>query len=444
MPGTFQQESSQILFNMLKSKVYLVDYEIISPLGLGKESVWKSIENNSTVKTEISRFNSIGLSDAAAAEVGEVSHLIKDEEASLLNSLQYDRKFELTVATYHKMKDRLLAITNKVEKERCGVIFGLGIDVTPFEKLEDQLLSIVDLEGNPAYNLAEKINPKNGQINTLFNPLDISAIYLAEKMGLAAFQKTTLTACAASTQAISSACSAIQRGEADLVISGGSDSIVNQLAFMAFSKLGILAPVGENGIECKPFDSMRNGTLAGEASGICVLVSEKLLEELQLKPLFEVIGFGNSLDAYKITAPDPEGLGMQKAIRDAVNMAQINAKDIDYINLHGTGTIPNDPIELAALKAVFGEDVNSIPMSSTKDRHGHAIAAAGIQELAILCLALENNCIPSNLNLKRSINTNMDLVQKENRNQNLNIGMTNNFAFGGVNSSIILKKISQK
>lgn len=425
---------------MRKSKVYLVDYEIISPLGIGKESVWNSIKNNRSVKTDISRFKSDGLPNAAAAEVGDVSHLIEGEEDSILNCLEYDRKFELTVAVYHKMKQRLHALTDKVENEKCGVIFGLGIDVTPFEKLEDQLLSFANLKGNPAYNLADKINPKNGQINTLFNPLDISAIYLAEKMGLSAFQKTTLTACAASTQAISSACSSIQRGEAELVISGGTDSIVNQLAFMAFSKLGILAPVGENGIDCKPLDSMRNGTLAGEASGICVLVSEKLLEELQLKPLFEVIGFGNSLDGYKITAPDPEGLGMQKAIRDAVSMAQIKAKDIDYINLHGTGTVPNDPIELSALKAVFGEEVNSIPMSSTKDRHGHAIAAAGIQELAILCLAMENNCIPSNLNLKRPINPNMDLVQNENRNQNLNIGMTNNFAFGGVNSSIILKK----
>ena len=425
---------------MPTQKVYLVDYELISPLGIGKETVWDSIHQNKIPNTTIRQFNTAGLADAAAAEVGDISYLYKDEESDILNCLRYDRKFELTVAAYHKMKDRLIDLCDQFEDERCGVIFGLGIDVSPFEKLEKELVSNMDQKGNPAYNLALKINPGKGKVNTLFNPLEISAIYLAEKLGLAAFQKTTLTACAASTQAISFACSAIKRGEADLVVSGGTDSIVNQLAYMAFSKLGILAPNNHDGTACKPFDMMRNGTLAGEASGICVLVSEKMVKKLKLNPLFEIIGYGNSLDAYKINAPDPSGKGMQNAIKAAVEMANIKAKDIDYINLHGTGTLPNDPIELDALKAVFGEKVNSIPMSSTKDRHGHAIASAGIQELGILCLAMENNCIPSNLNLKKSIRSEMDLVQNNNRKKDLRIGMTNNFAFGGVNSSLILKK----
>lgn len=429
---------------MSNSKVYIVDYELISPLGIGKDLIWKSILENHRVNTKINQFNVEGLNDAAAAEVGDVSKLYEKEEEHIIKALEYDRKFELTIAAYHKMKDRLHALVENVPEEKRGVIFGLGIDVTPFEKLEDQLISNMNMDGNPAYNLADQINLRKGNLNRLFNPLDISAIYLAEKLRLAAFQKTTLTACAASTQAVAYSCNAIKRGEADIVISGGTDSIVNQLAFMAFSKLGILAPVNSQGNACKPFDMMRNGTLAGEASGIFVLASEKIVERLEVEPLFEIIGYGNSLDGYKITAPDPSGTGMKKAICDALKMAKIDAKDIDYINLHGTGTLPNDPIELDALKGVLGESANSIPMSSTKDRHGHAIAAAGIQELGILCLAMENNCIPCNLNLNKSIREEMDLVQGYNRSKELRIGMTNNFAFGGVNSSILLKKIDSK
>lgn len=423
-----------------EAKVFVIDYDLLSPLGHGKKEVMKSIHSNQQMNRPISRFQTEGLSNAFAAEVGDISALYTTESEAIKEVIRYDRKLELTVGIYHLMKERLQSITRKLKSERCGVIFGLGIDVTPFELLEQELSVYKESNENPVYMMLKHMNTQKGKLNKLINPLDVSSIYLAEKLGLAAFQKTTLTACAASTQAITYACDSIKRGEADLVIAGGTDSIINQLGFMAFSKLGILAPMGidENG--CMPFDNSRKGTLAGEASGICVLANERTVDELQIEPLFEIIGYGNAQDAYKITAPDPEGKGMQSAIESAILMAGIKGREIDYINMHGTATWTNDPIELKATLAALGEGGNFVPMSSTKDRHGHAIAAAGIQEFAILCSLMEQNCIPSNLNLEKPITASADLVKSNNRAKNIQIGMTNNFAFGGVNSSIIVQK----
>lgn len=427
----------------MPEKVYLLDYDIISPLGLGKEAILSSLKSNVEMNNPITRFSIEGLTDAIAAEAGQLPSLYRKEREEIKQAVKYDRKFELTVATYHLMEERLQTICQKVNDERCGVVFGSGIDVTPFEILEEEMEALDEALANPAHHLAHKMNIGDHRLNALFNPLDVSAIYLAEKLGLGAFQKTTLTACTASTQAITYACDTIKRGEADLVIAGGSDSIINQLAFMAFSKLGIIAPLkSDTENACKPLDVNRSGTLAGEAAGICVLVSESLVKELKLNPLFEMIGYGNSLDGYKITAPDPEGKGMKKAMAQAVNRAKVSAHEIDYINLHGTGTYANDTVELNSLVEVLGKGVEEIPMSSTKDRHGHAIAAAGIQELGVLCIAMENNFIPCNYNLSKPIRKDLNLIMSVNRNGPLNIGMTNNFAFGGMNTSLIIKKMN--
>jgi len=278
-------------------------------------------------------------------------------------------------------------------------------------------------------------------LKLIIKPFDIFPIYIAEKLGLAAFQKTVLTACAASSQAFILGCQSIERGETDCVIVGGTDSILCMFGIIGFSKLGVLAEPGpEPGTSCKPFDFNRSGTVAGEAAGLCVLVSEKYLEKTGLNPRVEVLGHGNTLDGYQITAPDPKAKGMIRAIDQAVSMAGVSKAEIDYINLHGTGTYLNDPAELLALETVFGDQLKQTPISSTKDRHGHAIAAAGIQELVILFECMSHNIIPSTLNLNKPLRENVaDFVMGSNREAPIKIAINNNFSFGGVNTSIVLK-----
>ena len=429
--------------DMKDKRVFVVDYDIISPLGIGKSEVFKNLLNNHSAEDVITKFNTQGLPINIAAEIiPSLEKLYRNESIAIRSALKYDRKLELMVACYHFMEKRLKNIFQYVLPEKSGVILGMGADVPSVELMEEQILKFIDKSEDPFLETVNSLNNHNGSINTLLNPLDISAIYLSSKLGLAAFQKSVLTTCAASIQAISLSCEAIKRGDAEIVLAGGTDSIINALAFMSFSKLGILAPklntIGKN---CKPFDINRSGTLAGEAAGLCVLASKKVVDDLKLNPQFEIIGYGNSLDAYKITAPDPTGNGIKRALKSAIINAFIKPEQIDYINLHGTGTRGNDPIELISLGDVFGDAIRKIPISSTKDRHGHAIAATGIQEFGILCMCMENNFIPCNLNLEIPIvKKGFDLVQKENRFKKLNIGMTNNFGFGGVNTALLIRK----
>ncbi len=173
-----------------------------------------------------------------------------------------------------------------------------------------------------------------------------------------------------------------------------------------------------------------------------VLASENSVKKLKLTPKFEILGYGNTLDGYKITAPDPSAIGMIRALSKALSNSGIKPDQVDYINLHGTGTLANDPLELTAIEEVFGSFAKQLPISSTKDRHGHAIAAAGGQEFVITCICMENDFIPCNVNLKKPINeTGVRLIKDKNISKRLNICLTNNFAFGGVNTVLAIKRM---
>ncbi len=181
---------------------------------------------------------------------------------------------------------------------------------------------------------------------------------------------------------------------------------------------------------------------ACSSSTQAVALSADALRSLGRSPELELLGYGNTLDGYKITSPHPDGVGMKRAMARALKDAGLHPRDVDYINLHGTGTRANDPLELEAIMDVFGDDAKKVMVSSTKDRHGHQIAAAGIQELNLLCLAMDNDFVPCTLNLEKPIITEgLDLVMGEDRRRPITVGMTNSFAFGGVNSVIALKKV---
>lgn len=429
---------------MAKHKVYVVDYDSCSPLGLGKNEINQSIQDNKSCGDNVTLFNTEGLGHSGAAEVrGNLAALYESEMPQIKEAIKYDRKLELLVANYFLMKPRLDDLCSKIPAERKGIVLGLGLDVSPLENLEEHFLEFSDDPQWSYINSIRKLNQNNSRLNSVLNPLDIYAIYFADRLNLGAFQRTTLTACAASTQAIVYAAKAIQEGEADLVVAGGSDSIINMMAYIAFGKLAIMSSSSEHpGKYCKPLDIARSGALVGEASGLCVLVNEETVKKFSLKPICEILGFGNSLDGYKITAPDPEGLGMRTAIEEALISSGIHPREVDYINLHGTATRSNDEVELQSIINVFGEDAKNVAVSSTKSRHGHAIAAAGIQEFNLLLGCMEKNLIPHTLNLENPIfSDKIDCVIGQNRTKKLQVAMTNNFAFGGVNTVIVIKKV---
>jgi 3-oxoacyl-(acyl-carrier-protein) synthase len=425
-------------------RVFVLDHDLISPLGIGNGSVLSSLKANHLAGGRISRFPTDGMTHSIAAEVkGDLSELYAHEDDRIKETLAFDRKLELMVCCYHKMRNRLDNLFARIAPERAGVSLGMGSDVIPFE-LVDSVLSRFADHADLAYgNTIEYLNRNGTGINRVLNPPDFTAVYLAGKLNLAAFQHVILTACAASTQAIAMAFNHIRRGDADMALAGGTDSIIDMISHTAFSKLGVVAAdIQPENRTCRPFDISRDGTLAGESASLVVLAGENTVNKLSLEPRLEILGYGNTLDGFKITAPDPGARGMIRALAQALSNAGITPKQVDYINLHGTGTLANDPLELKAIREVFGDCAAHLPISSTKDRHGHAIAAAGSQEFVITAICMQNDLIPYNVNLKTPIDdTVVNLVKDENIMDRLDICLTSNFAFGGVNTVLVLKRV---
>lgn len=423
---------------MLKKTVHIIDCEIISSIGLGMDQMAQSIAENKSADRPITRFDTRGIPFKNAAEIGEdLSPFYANESDKIKTICQSDRMLELLAACYGIAQNRLAPLIALFDPARTGIIMGVGADVTPFELFETEIIAQMSSESNALVEFFTQLNKNESRLNAVINPYDLYAIYLANKFKAGAFQRSVLTACTSSTQAIAMAYDSIVSGEADVVIAGGTDSIVNALATIAFGKLGVISETSDN-LNCKPFDKNRNGTLAGEAAGFCILVSAEFLKKHNLKSKAELLGYGNTLDAYKITAPNPDGSSMTKAIAQAVQKSGISAEQIDYINAHGTGTKHNDQLELQCIRRALGEAALKIPISSTKSRHGHAIAAAGILELCLILELMKNRILPANLNLKTPCEPSMNLIT-ENKSGEIRYALTNNFAFGGVNTVLALK-----
>lgn len=425
---------------MLKKKVFILDYEMISPIAVGVEQLAESIRSNYSAEKQIERISTEGCVFRKAAEVTEdLTKYYENESEGLKKAFSGDRKLELMAACYGKAASRLEKLIGMLNPTKTGVIVGVGADVTPFELFEDDLREYINQGYNPLFELYSEINDNGMRVNVISNPYDIYALYLANKFKAGAFQKSVLTACVSSTQAIALGYDAIAKGDAELVIVGGTDSLINLLAIISFGKLGVI-PESKNEISCKPFDVNRNGALAGECAGFALLASEDFVAENNISPIAELLGYGNTLDAYKITAPDPNGYSMTKAIKDAMDNANLTADMLDYINAHGTGTKHNDQLELSCYESALGDFAKTIPISSTKDRHGHAIAAAGIQELCVVLESMKHNLIPGNRNLVNSCDPSFNLLTK-NTTKKIEYALTSNFAFGGINTVLAVKNL---
>ena len=383
---------------MLKKNVFILDYEMISPIAVGVDQLANSIRTNYSAEKQIERISTIGSVFRKAAEVTEdLRPYYVNESENFKKAFFGDRKLELIAACYGKAAKRLEKFVELLNPAKTGVILGVGADVAPFELFEDDLRHYMYQGYNPLFELYSEINDNGMRVNVLSNPYDIYALYLANKFKAGAFQKSILTACVSSTQAIALGYDAIAKGDAEVVV-------------------------------------------AGECAGFAILASEDFIVKNNITPIAALLGYGNTLDAYKITAPDPKGDSMTKAIKETMDNANLTTDMIDYINAHGTGTKHNDQLELTCFERALGEGVKKIPISSTKDRHGHAIAAAGIQELCVVLESMKQSLIPGNRNLINSCDPSFNLVT-QNTTKKIEYALTSNFAFGGINTVLGVKNL---
>ncbi len=257
--------------------------------------------------------------------------------------------------------------------------------------------------------------------------------------------RSCLTACAASTQAIGEATMIIRRGDADVMISGGAHSMIHPLGMTGFIRLTALSTRNDSPqTASRPFSISRDGFVLGEGAAILILESLSSAKKRGVKILAEVIGYGSSSDAFRVTDMHEEARGAIQAIQAALTDAKISYKDVDYINTHGTSTTENDSIETKAIKAVFKEMAKKIPASSVKSMLGHLIGAAGAAELISCVLAISDGIIPPTINLHEpDPQLDLDYVPNEARKAQVNIALSESFGFGGQNNVVIIKRFEE-
>jgi 3-oxoacyl-[acyl-carrier-protein] synthase II len=253
-----------------------------------------------------------------------------------------------------------------------------------------------------------------------------------------------LTACAASTQAIGEATEILRRGDADVMIAGGAHSMIHPFGVTGFNRLTALSTQNQDPVRAsRPFDAQRGGFVLGEGAGMVILETLEHAQQRGARILAEVVGYGSTADAFRITDQDPDGAGAVVAMTEALADAGLQPKDVHYINAHGTGTKENDGNETTAIKTVFGEHAKNVPVSSIKSMMGHLIAAAGAVELICCVLALRDQILPPTTNWENfDPECDLDYVPNKARPAKVEVALSNSFGFGGQNDTIIVRRMS--
>jgi 3-oxoacyl-[acyl-carrier-protein] synthase II len=265
---------------------------------------------------------------------------------------------------------------------------------------------------------------------------------LALLTGAAGPALNSLTACAASAQSIGEAAQILRRGDADVMIAGGSNSMIHPFGITGFNRLTTLSMRNDDpATASRPFDSTRDGFVIGEGAGVVILETLEHAVDRRAPILAEVIGFGSTADAYRVTDQHPQSEGSIEAIRLALADAGIAPHEVDYINAHGTGTRENDSHETFAIRAIFGEHAQKIPISSIKSMFGHLVTAAGVVEFIACVLAIRDQKLPPTMNLHSpDPDCDLDYVPQFARDAKVDIALSNNLGFGGQNDTLVIRR----
>jgi 3-oxoacyl-[acyl-carrier-protein] synthase II len=410
----------------------------MSPLGITAEANWHALTRGLSGINFISSFDTANFPIKAAGEVKDfrLSDIVNGEGEKLPQFLSRATELALGAA--------LMAVhdaqAGDVDKLHMGVCFASGKGSVA---LPETAYLLGGSEGEQGFHAPGT----NG--NDAFNPMrEMGAEYFSVSEQAGKFfgaigpNFSCYTACAAGTQAIGLATEIIRRGEAEIMLAGGADSQINPLSIAEFALLNALSTESKNPARaCRPFDAKRNGFVIGEGAGVLILESLPHALRRGATIYAEVIGHGSSLDAYGLTKCHPEARGAILSMKVALDDAGIAAEDIDYINAHGTGTVLNDKMETRAIKEVFKERAYQIPMTSTKAMTGHLLAAAGAVELVFCLLAMKYGIIPPTINYENyDPECDLDYVANRAREADIEIIMSNNFGFGGQNSTAIMRR----
>ena len=421
-----------------RRRVVVTGLGLVTPLGLEVGDNWNKLLSGTS---GIRRITLPGADQSPIQAVGEVAP--EDWETiqqTLAERAESEGERRTAFALWAARQALMDAALNRRElaRGRCGVILAAGLGINNLEDLDRS----TDPDGQFDYqhfiNQVQQVSADS----LMRNPSNRPAGLIGEEFGLTGRNATVTSACASATQALGIAYHAIRRGEAGVMLAGGADSMINPVGLVFFVLLGAAAvSPGNPEHVCRPFDRKRSGLVMGEGAGMVVL--EELSHALGrgARVYAEVSGYGSSLDAYRLTAPHPEGRGAMQAMAAALRDAGLGPGDIDYINAHATGTKLNDYTETLAIKAVFGEHAHRVAISSSKSMIGHLMAACGGPEFIYTVLSVQRGRIHPTINHSHpDPKCDLDYVTDGHRTISVRAALSNSFGFGGQNATIVVNK----
>lgn len=427
----------------MSRRVVVTGLGVVSPIGIGLETFEDALFSGKSGVAEISLFDATTFPTRIAAEVKgfDAERLLKDMDVLKITN---DRR-----AHFANAASKLAIADSEIDESLldspgCGVLFGAGVH-TAISKGDS--ISFRDFQKNmtddKSFNF-QKFNEDVSQGNEIsVIPANLGTVTVANQYKIKGMSYTCVSACAAASQAIGMGYRTIKRGGLDIALTGGYDSMIFPFGVGGFCLLDVMTKQNDQLTGAiKPFDKNRDGFVLGEGAGVIILEELEHARKRNAKIYAEIIGFGTSTDAYRITDPHPEGKGASMAMSNAIKEADIKPEEVDYINAHGTATLKNDRAETNAIKNVFGTHAGKLAVSSTKSMVGHLMSAAGAIEFIASVLAIKRDCAPPTLNYETPDEVcDLDYVPGKAREMEINVALSNSFGFGGQNSSLIARKI---
>lgn len=414
---------------MKNRRVVITGIGVISPIGIGKEEYWKALKEGKNGVDKITRFDASEFTTQIAAEVKDfnVHDYIDKKEARRMDRFTH---FAIAASTL-ALEDSNINL-EKVNLNRFGVTLGSGVG--GIETLEKEYEKLI------------KKGPR--RVSPFFIPMMISNIgagHISMTFGVKGPNTTAVSACASSTNAIGDAFKIIERGDADIMFTGGAEASITPLSMAGFCNMKAMSTRNDDPKSAsRPFDKDRDGFVMGEGSGIIILEELEHALNRGARIYGEIVGYGMSADAYHITAPAPEGEGAARSMENAIKDAKIKPTDINYINAHGTSTPYNDKFECMAIKSVFKDHASNLSVSSTKSMTGHLLGAAGSIEAISCLLAVTEDFIHPTINFENpDPEFDLDFVPNIGKKSKVNYALSNSLGFGGHNATLILKKYTE-
>ncbi|WP_299088456.1 beta-ketoacyl-ACP synthase II [uncultured Metabacillus sp.] len=410
----------------MKKRVVVTGIGAVTPVGNDAFSSWDQIKNGISGIAPLTRIDTEKFNVKVA---GEVKNFVPEEFIDHKEARRMGRYIHLAVAASKMaISDAGVRIGEDVDPERIGVWIGSGIGgLDEFEEQHKRYLA----KG------PKRVSPF---IIPMFIP-DMAAGRVSIELGAKGINNCSVTACASGANSIGDAFRVIQNGHVDMMVTGGTEAAITEMTVAGFTNMTALSTNPDPGTASRPFDKNRDGFVIAEGSGILVLEELEHALARGAKIYGEIVGYGATGDAYHITTPAPEGEGGQRAIKLALNDANLRPENVDYINAHGTSTYYNDLYETQAVKEVFGKHAYELAISSTKSMTGHLLGAAGAIEAIFSIMAIQDGIIPPTINYETP-DDELDLNYVPNlaKRAEVNVVLSNSFGFGGHNATLVFKK----